>query len=128
MDLFSAPKNVYKSGQTYNFMGYAGDKSVGEYINLYFELENGKESMEARIVKANFSAFGGVVLFAVAERFCREVVNKNFTDALLFISGDELKADIVEEKLYSVNLLTQAFYVAFEAAVNMGLKTEETKP
>lgn len=119
MTIFSSPSHVYKEGDEIHLTGYAGDPMIGEYIHLYFYIQKATDSLnyaDNRIVQAKFSALGGVVLIAAADKFCSLVEGLTFQEALKYCDPERLQHVLLapQGKVYSINFIIQAFYKAFE--------------
>lgn len=115
---FMAPKNVFSIQDKYNFIGFAGDQSIGEYVQLYFDIDVNKNNFtESKIIQAKFSVIGGVSTIAIAEKFCSEIKELHLNEALK-LCGEESKflndLKISQDKIYSSNFVFQAFYKIFE--------------
>ena len=125
MALFSSPKYFFTSEDKYNVSGSAGDLNIGEYVNLYFDVEKNDNYIESKIVKIRFSVMGGVIIIAAAEKFCSMVDGKSFGDALKYCDPSGLYVDlnITEEKMHSVNFVVHAFYSALESLSDYGCAT-----
>lgn len=119
---FMSPKNLYIPGDSSNYIGFAGDDSIGEYVHLYFQVNQDNDNLSAsKILSIKFSAIGGVSLITTAEKFCDLICGLTFLDALNYCDVEKVKQGIgiPDEKIYSVNFVIQAFYSAFEALVNV---------
>lgn len=129
MDLFSEPSHIYigeeKSlGNLYshsqNIIGRAGDQNIGEYIHLYLQYMEDSNPTDGKIVRARFSTIGSVVMIAIAEKFCMNIENKTFQEALFYCDPIELQKQLFvpDEKMYLINFVIEAFYSAFEILIN----------
>lgn len=119
--LFMQPTHVYKTNDGFNLVGQSGDMSIGEYVHMYFKMENMNYDANTKIVKANFSAIGSVMLIAAAEKFCRRAEGFTFTDLLSYCdvsTGLQHELNTPDNRLHSVNFVINAFYSAFESLVN----------
>lgn len=113
---FNAPKHIYDQSST-DLFGYAGDTSIGEFVNFYFNIDKAEIYANTRITRATFSAIGGVLTIAAAETFCSLVEGITFQDALRYCdmeNGLRTFLSAPTEKIYSINFVIQAFYKAFE--------------
>lgn len=116
MDVFAEPQHIYRKQNT-NVMGHAGNISFGEYVHLYFQVEKAPNYIESKINCAVFSAMGGVMLIAAAEKLCSLIEGHSFEDAMKYCDPEHGLAKILsvpEEKIYSVNFVLHAFYNALE--------------
>jgi len=114
MESFASPQHVYNGDKNYNLIGYAGDTRIGEYVHLYFNINRESQYADSKIIEANFSAIGSVMLIAAAEKFCELVKNLTFQEAILYTEKLSSILAAPEEKIYSVMFVTQAFYKALE--------------
>lgn len=119
LNIFSSPMHIYSIGDESHLVGYAGDPNIGEYVHLYFQFQksDSKNYADNKIIKAKFSAIGGVVLIAACEKFCALVENITFHEALKYCDPEVGLQHILnapQEKTHSINFVIQAFYKAFE--------------
>ena len=124
MSIFSSPNHIYQEGDENHLMGFAGDASIGEYIHLYFQFckaQNSSNYADSKIVRARFSAVGGVLLIVAAEKFCSLVEGLSFQDALKYCDPVRIQhiLSAPNEKIYSVNFVIQAFYKSLEALTTL---------
>lgn len=118
MEAFSFLEHVYVQGEPYDLIGYAGETSVGEHVNLYFQINRELNYADSKITKARFSAMGSVMLIAAAEKFCALVENLTFQDAIKQTGELTGVLSAPDEKVHSVMFVVQAFYKAFETLTN----------
>lgn len=121
MEIFNQPQHVYTSKDSFDIIGYVGELPYGEYVHLYFSIDKQENYIESKITQAKFSAIGGVMLIAAAEKFCSLVEGISFHDAMKYCDPQTGLANILsapEEKMYSVNFVLHAFYKALETLTN----------
>lgn len=113
LSVFSNQNCVYKNNK-YDNLGSVSDAAIGEYINLYVEMDNcGKNYMENIIKSATFSAIGSVMLIAAAEKFCFSINNKTFNEAIKYCDYKDDKwceLNVPQERTHSIGFIVQAFY------------------
>lgn len=118
LDLFNTPAYVYSTG-SYDIIKGAGDQDMGEYVNLYLQVEWNKTSLlDSRILGVRFSAVGGVMLIATAEKFCRMIDKVSFREAIL--KCDDLRNFGLIERRYATNFVIEAFHKCLEVLHNSG--------
>lgn len=115
LDLFNAPRFIYEPNVAYNFMGHAGDMSIGEYIYFYVKTETN----ESIITEIRYSIIGSVYLIAIAEKFCALIKGKNINTALSFCDESNIDLIIPDERKYLFNFVIQAFYEIVEGIMNI---------
>lgn len=118
LNLFSSPAHIYNSTALTNFIGYAGDTTIGEYVHLYFQVDiNNENKAQSKIIKAKFSAIGGVILISAAEKFCELVENSNFQEALIYCDTENGLSKLlnIPSDDHSINFIIQAFYISLES-------------
>jgi len=117
MEAFHSPQYVYVADEKVDLIGYAGDMAIGEYVQLYFHVQKAANYADNKIMQARFSAIGGVLLISAAEKLCSLLEGLTFEEALKYCDPEIGLPHILEapnEKIYSINFVTQAFYKAFE--------------
>lgn len=116
LTLFANPKYVYELNEQHNVFGSFGDADIGEYVNLYFQVETNTDYAESKILKARFSAVGNVITIAATEYLCSMIEGLTFNQALGYFTVDKLQKilKVPEDRLHSIGFIVQAFYNALE--------------
>lgn len=124
LKIFNNVQHSFALKDKYNFLGSAGDLSVGEYVNLYFDVELApNDILSSKIIKGRFSAIGSVMLIASAEKFCSIIANNTIAEVLAKCDIEKFNINIVAGKEYSFNFVLQAFYNIVESISNYGCAT-----
>lgn len=104
--------NPYNAGNLRgaNATGKAGAVENGEYIKIYFKIDE-----DNVIIDAKFKAYGSAVTIAVCDYMCDLLCNREIEDAMTITGNDLLNAlDIPNTKLATVSLVVDATRFAIE--------------